>query len=155
MTNSALEIETIAFSITVADIEKSKRFYSEGLDFKLAPQNMFDIPAGSEDAKNMGLPGGAKLTTCFAWRPHMRIEISSYTLPKPTPGEVKPPNRTGMNALHFATTDVKALTAKLLAAGGTLIQEWGTERAVIADPDGIRINCAAVPLQVIRGIFGG
>ena len=154
MASSVPEIETIAFSITVSDFDRSRRFYGEGLGFKLGPQQTTEFAAGSEDAKDMNLPGGVKLSSCFAWRAQMRLEILSYTQPAPVAGDVKPPNQTGMNALHFATTDVKGLVDRLVSLGGTVVKAWGVQRAIVADPDGVRINFAAVPFAVVRGIFG-
>ena len=154
MANSASnDIETISVSIAVSNLERSKRFYSEGLGFDIGVQQSFDIPAGSEDAKNMGLPGGAKLSSCFASREHMRIEMIGFTEPQPYAGDVKPPNRTGLTALHFRVTDAQATATRLVALGGTLIQQWGAVRCVVADPDGVRINCAAIPAEAIKAVF--
>ena len=154
MASSIPEIEPVAFSITVSDMERSRRFYSEGLGFKLSPPQTAEFAAGSEDAKDLNLPSGAKLSSCFAWRAHMRLEILCYTQPAPVAGDVKAPNRTGMNQLHFATTDVKGLVDRLVSLGGTVVEAWGVQRAIVADPDGVRINFAAVPFAVVRGIFG-
>ncbi len=134
------------FSPIVADLDRAIAFYREGLGLEVmgtpttgdtnAPiRNMFGVPDARlrwTVARQAGLRGGVEI-----------VEIT--TIPR-TP-RLRRPNDPGAVTLVAIVRDIGAVSARLLAHGGTVVTKsgravtlpmrGGTARAVtIADPDG-------------------
>lgn len=155
MTNAQIELETISTSLTVSDMDRALRFYCEGLGYKKGAEQKHEFDPNSEAAKALDITS-AITRVCFVSRPHSRLEIISYERPKTALKLVqKPPAQPGLNALHYRTPNVKALAARLVELGGTIVQSFGDERCIVADPDGMRIQFAAVPAEAIQAVFAG
>lgn len=131
--------------LCVTDLDRSYRFYVEGLGFE--PFARFEITRGIAE---VDLP--VDLTSCFIQKDGLRIELLHYR----SPGAIGHPstrrNHLGLTHLSFTTDDVDAAAAALVEYGGTIIE--GTRSGqddpssvqiiFVADPDGTRVELMRV-----------
>jgi catechol 2,3-dioxygenase-like lactoylglutathione lyase family enzyme len=139
---------TVTFShlgICVSDLERSVRFYTEGLGFERAERH--DI--GQDFATLMGLEA-VSLTSQFIRRDQTAIELLFFAEPTPF-GErtARQINQLGLTHLSFRVRDVLAVAATLAGLGGTVLDttrttlDFGGAPLVFlycTDPDGVRIE---------------
>jgi len=136
------------YSHCVADIERSRRFYTEVLGFEVVAQFDFD---DADTARVMGVPG-ARFTGVFMKRDGMRIEIIAFTNPPPDrSARRRRSNEIGHSHLSFYVTDLDATLRELRTQGVTVEDETravlvnGIECCVIRDPDGFPIEIVQTP----------
>jgi catechol 2,3-dioxygenase-like lactoylglutathione lyase family enzyme len=133
------------FGICVSDLERSVRFYTEGLGFARAETH--DI--GDEFARLMGLESVA-LTSQFLRKETTAIELLAFAEPSPF-GERFPRqiNQLGLTHLSFRVSDVGEVAQLLVSLGGSIIEatlttmdfaESSLEFLYCTDPDGVRIE---------------
>ena len=133
------------FGICVSDVERSVRFYCEGLGFERAES----VPVGPEYSPLVELPD-ISVTAQFLRRGPTTVELLCFEHPAPVGSrERRPVNQFGLTHLAFNVHDVDATAARLAGLGGSLI---GTSRVTIdalgnrieliqlTDPDGVRIE---------------
>ncbi len=144
MRNAAL----LHYSHCVADIERSRRFYSDVLGFETVFEIDFDDPA---TAKVMGL-ASCKFKGIFMKRDGMRIELIGFTDPPPERARRKrASNEIGHSHLSFYVLSLDGTLAELRAKGveieAATRQELpsGIECCVVRDPDGFAIEIVQVP----------
>jgi catechol 2,3-dioxygenase-like lactoylglutathione lyase family enzyme len=133
---------TITFQsavIFVQDIAASRRFYGELLDQKVA----LDFGPSVE------LEGGLAL-----WQ----IDHAFQTVYDRAPHSTERPG--GQNVeLHFETTDVEAISARLSQAGVEFVhpvreQPWGTRVFRVCDPDGHIVKVGEPMSAVVTRLLG-
>ncbi|NUU23463.1 MAG: VOC family protein [Streptomycetaceae bacterium] len=138
-------IATSHFGICVSDLERSLRFYCDGLGF----EHVVAFPIGSEYGKGLEVPGEVALTSQFIRKGGMTIELLHFTSPGSdgTPSERR--NRIGLTHIAFVSDDVQATAKHLVECGATLLPDTHTvvsspegdnELVFLADPDGVRIE---------------
>lgn len=131
--------------ICVSDLDRSLRFYCDGLGFEKAES----YPIGSEFGAALEVPGDLQLTSQFIRRDGLAIELLFYA----SPGAIGEPsshrNQLGITHLSFIVDDVDASAAVLVAAGGTVLDDTRTDLGIqilfLADPDGTRIELMTAP----------
>jgi catechol 2,3-dioxygenase-like lactoylglutathione lyase family enzyme len=135
--------------LCVADLERSLRFYVEGLGFR--ERSGLDLE-GEPSATLLELPGVA-LRARWLERDGTRLELLHF----PRPGSVgdarpRPMNALGLTHLSFRVADLSAALARLEALGGRALTHTRVEnhrlgmRAIfLADPDGTRIELIEGP----------
>jgi catechol 2,3-dioxygenase-like lactoylglutathione lyase family enzyme len=133
------------FGICVSDLERSLRFYCDGLGFEKAESH----PIGSEFAALMDLPDVA-VTSQFIRRGPTAIELLAFTLPEPVgSNERRPVHQLGLTHLSFRVRDVAGVAARLVELGGTIVDSSRTtidlggtalEFVYCTDPDGVRVE---------------
>ena len=97
--------------ICVADLERSIRFYCDGLGFKAAGELTVE---GEPTATMLDLPSDMRLDAVYLDREGFRIELLSYPRPGTT-GEAKarPMNQLGLTHFAFRVDDLDAMLAHL------------------------------------------
>lgn len=131
--------------ICVSDLDRSLRFYCDGLGFEKA--ETYQI--GSEFGAGLEVPGDLDLTSQFIRRDGVAIELLYYASPgfEGTPSSQR--NQLGITHLSFIVDDVDESAAKLVAAGGTILDNTrvnvGIQILFLADPDGTRIELMTAP----------
>jgi catechol 2,3-dioxygenase-like lactoylglutathione lyase family enzyme len=133
--------------LCVADLDRSLRFYCEGLGFE---------PAGSFELDDTALPGlerGLELaspvamTSTFIELGTMKIELLSYRSPQPHGAPSVDRAQLGFTHLSFYVDDVDVAATRLVTFGGTLLESTrasvGVEIVFLADPDGARVELMA------------
>jgi lactoylglutathione lyase len=141
--------------ICVSDLQRSLRFYCEGLGF--TPAGSHEV--GTEFARLMELDDpaaeGLALDSRFIERDGVRIELLGFRSPSAEgDGGRRPMNALGLTHLCVRVEDVDEVASTLEALGGTVVS---TTRTVIdlgvepldfvycTDPDGVRIELMRLP----------
>ncbi len=134
--------------ICVADLERSLRFYGEGLGF--AEVGALDL-AGEPSATLLELPG-VELRARYLERDGARIELLHFPRPGATGGGTRPMNALGLTHLSFRVADLDGTLRRLLALGGRPLShtrvenpDLGMQAVFLTDPDGTRIELVAGP----------
>jgi catechol 2,3-dioxygenase-like lactoylglutathione lyase family enzyme len=133
------------FGICVSDVERSLRFYCDGLGFEKAESH----PIGSEFAALMDLPDVA-VTSQFIRRGQTAIELLAFTVPEPVGSrERRPVHQVGLTHLSFRVRDLPGVAARLVELGGAIVDSSRTtidlggtalEFVYCTDPDGVRVE---------------
>jgi catechol 2,3-dioxygenase-like lactoylglutathione lyase family enzyme len=153
MTTSTAPI--LAFShvgICVSDLERSLRFYCEGLGFELVESHT----VGTEFGKLMEVEGSIVLQSRFVARDGMRIELLRFDQPGyDGPAARRPMNQLGLTHLSVRVRDVDAAAAAVRQLGGSVFDHTRTKLSnpngssmdfvYCTDPDGIRLELMRLP----------
>jgi lactoylglutathione lyase len=148
MTAEAEPTESATFShfgICVTDLERSLRFYCEGLGFEKAESHVID----REFAQLMDFED-VSVTSQFIRRGGTAIELLAFSDPTPFGERTRRAvNQLGLTHLSFRVRDLPAVAARLVELGGaavessrTVIDFGGTplEFLYCTDPDGVRVE---------------
>jgi lactoylglutathione lyase len=134
--------------ICVSDLDRSVRFYCEGLGFTLAESHT----VGNEFGQLMEVEGEVVLQSQFIRKDAMSIELLHFHSPgQDREGERRPVNRVGLTHLSIRVDDVDDLATTIFALGGVVLQHTRTTLAAdldflyCTDPDGTRIELMRLP----------
>lgn len=132
--------------ICVSDLERSLRFYCDGLGFERAESHAI----GNEFAAALEVPPDVVLTSQFIRREGLAVELLHYTSPQATGEPSRSRRQLGITHLSFVVPDVDAAIALLVGCGGTVLPETrtkgeGIDLVFLADPDGVRIELMRLP----------
>ena len=140
--------------ICVSKLERSMRFYGEGLGFSTGVR----VEMGSELSHFVGVPKPMTMIAQFMTLGGLNIELLGFPSPGTVPRDAIPRamHRVGMTHLSFYVYDPDATAQQLTALGGRLHEETrvvmekfaGSDVSVNAvfcsDPDGTRIELMCV-----------
>jgi catechol 2,3-dioxygenase-like lactoylglutathione lyase family enzyme len=136
--------------ICVSDLERSLRFYCEGLGFEQVAAHQ----VGEEFSALMELDG-VRLESRMLSRDGVTIELLGYESPGPTgDGRRRPMNLLGLTHLSVRVDDVDDTAATIEALGGTVVTTTRTsidlpgaslDFLYCTDPDGMRIELMDLP----------
>ena len=141
MGDGAAVLSLSHFGVCVTNLERSLRFYCDGLGFEKAEG--YDV--GNEFAASLEVAGDVKLRSQFIRRKDIAIELMEYA----SPGVIGEPsqrrNQLGLTHLSFYCDDIDAWVARLVECGGTVIESTravnpGIALIFCADPDGTRVE---------------
>jgi len=127
--------------LCVSDVERSRRFYCEGLGFERAEAHDID----NTFARALEVEGEVRLTSQFIRKEGMAIELLGYASPGVHGEPSHSRNQLGLTHLSFYVTDVDAAAAQLVDLGAKILEDTRTalgdfELLFLADPDGVRIE---------------
>jgi lactoylglutathione lyase len=130
--------------LCVTDLDRSLRFYCEGLGFEAAERYELD----SKEAVGLDLalevPGHVQVVSQFIRSGGMAIELLGYTTPSPHGRPSASRSQLGLTHLSFYVDDRDAAAAHLVSLGGTVLEETRTSPGIdlvfLEDPDGNRIE---------------
>jgi catechol 2,3-dioxygenase-like lactoylglutathione lyase family enzyme len=135
--------------VCVRDLERSIRFYRDGLGFKEA--GTLEI-AGEPTATMVGIPD-LELNAVYLEREGFRIELLYY--PKQGtvgPADARPMNQPGLTHFAIRVTDLDAVIEKLVSLGGRVLEgtrisnpAFKADLLYVTDPDGTRLELVEVP----------
>jgi catechol 2,3-dioxygenase-like lactoylglutathione lyase family enzyme len=144
---------TLSFShlgICVSDLERSVRFYTEGLGFEPVASHQ----VGPEFGPLMEVDG-VQLESRMLARDGVTIELLGYESPGVTgDGSRRPMNQVGLTHLSLRVDDVDGLAATIEDLGGTVVTATRTtfdlpgarlDFLYCTDPDGVRIELMDLP----------
>jgi len=110
--------------IEVTDLDRSIRFYQEGLGMQVAGRGL--VAATGGETATLHTPGSEQM-----------LELNWYPSSKYTPGSE-------LDHLAFEVADVEAAASRLVELGGRVVREVEHEPdydlAYVTDPDGIWIE---------------
>lgn len=141
--------------ICVADVERSTRFYCEGLGFEAAEK----LPSrgGADFAAFLEVDSDPELISAFLRNGATTLELLHYTRPAPTGEPSTSRGRIGLTHMAFHVPDSELAAKRLVELGGTRLAHadlmFGEDEVVtvgggpmsnhcifMADPDGVRIE---------------
>ena len=136
--------------ICVSDLDRSLRFYCEGLGFEQTASHQVGADFGAlmeiEDVD---------LQSRMLSRDGITIELLSFTSPGQTgDGARRPMNQLGLTHLSLRVDDVDEVASRIEALGGTVVPATRTTFELPAakldflyctDPDGVRIELMELP----------
>ena len=137
-------IDASHIGLCVSDLERSMRFYVDGLGFQ--PGTRFDLDdtlmPGLANALEVASP--VKVVSQFIQKDGMAIELLAYETPEAGGIPSTTRGHVGFTHLSFYVDDVDASAQSLVALGGTVLPETrvsvGVEIVFLADPDGARVE---------------
>jgi catechol 2,3-dioxygenase-like lactoylglutathione lyase family enzyme len=131
--------------ICVSDLERSLRFYCEGLGFEKTATH----PVGKEFAPAVEVADPC-LVAQFIERDGVSIELLCFSSPRPEGVPSTRRNRLGLTHVALRVDAVDDVLRHLERCGGTLLPETRMsirrpdgridEFAIVADPDGTRVE---------------
>lgn len=135
--------------ICVADLERSLRFYRDGLGFRYRAE----IRVQGEPSDTLLRLRGVDLHAVYLERDGTRIELLHYAAPSPIgSGEPRAMNARGLTHLSLRVDDLDATVAALRAAGATVldasridIPAAAAAAVFLCDPDGTLIELVQAP----------
>ena len=140
--------------ICVRDLERSIRFYRDGLGFKEA--GGLEV-VGEPTATMLGLPE-LELHAVYLERDGLRIELLHYPIPG-TVGEAtaRPMNQPGLTHFAVRVSDLVGVLEELVALGGHVLEgtrvynaDYDCHLVYATDPDGTRLELAQTPKDPTR-----
>jgi catechol 2,3-dioxygenase-like lactoylglutathione lyase family enzyme len=130
--------------ICVSDLERSLRFYCEGLGFE--PGDRFDLDStqlpGLERA--LEVRTDVVLASQMIARDGVRIELLQFREPGVVGSPSSRRNQLGLTHLCFYVDNVDTAAERMLDFGAVVLDETrsspGTDIVFLMDPDGVRIE---------------
>jgi catechol 2,3-dioxygenase-like lactoylglutathione lyase family enzyme len=144
MANTAVDYRPSHFGICVTDLDRSMRFYCDGLGFEAAERyDLKDTPESGLD-RSLEVDSPVELVSQFMRHGAMGVELLYYRSP-PTFGKASASRgQVGITHLSFYVDDVDAAVTRLVEYGGTLLPDTranpGVDLVFVADPDGVRVE---------------
>ena len=148
-----MEIKAVGhIGICVSDLEKSLRFWCDGLGFDVLREWRF---RGSAWSRILELDGDIDLHSRLIRRDHVTLELMWYgKLGHLGSGQKRPMNALGLTHLAIWVDDVDAVASRILEHGGEVLENTRTSFnyphmqgswLVCTDPDGIRVELVHYP----------
>jgi catechol 2,3-dioxygenase-like lactoylglutathione lyase family enzyme len=137
--------------LCVADMQRSLRFYCDGLGF--TPAEGYDLDdgmlAGIDRALEVGRP--VKLRSQMITNGELKIELLHFADPVATGAPSSSRGQIGFTHLSFFVDDVDTVALHLATLGGEVLAttraQLGYEVVFVADPDGTRVELMAPPAK--------
>jgi len=120
----------------VTDLERSRRFYVEVLDF--VPWREIN-PTDEMSAKLLGLSAPLGMTACYLERDGLVLELLHFAGEggRPLPARERPMNEPGLTHISVSVDDVAATCVRVREYGGEVLDDTDIEAAIfVRDPDG-------------------
>lgn len=142
-------MRTSHLGLCVTDLDRSLRFWCDGLGFERAERYDLDseVMAGLDRALEVG--ERTQVTSQFIRSGSLAIELLAYRAPAVSGRPSSSRATIGFTHLAFHVDDLAAAVARLEACGGTVVegtaQHLGIEVVFVADPDGVRVELLQVP----------
>jgi catechol 2,3-dioxygenase-like lactoylglutathione lyase family enzyme len=132
------------FGICVSDLDRSLRFYCEGLGFEAAEGYDLDSEAAAGLDRALEIEVPVKIRSQFISNGEMRIELIGFREPAVVGEPSTRRNQLGITHLSFWVDDVDAAADRLVGFGATILPDTranpGVELVFLTDPDGTRVE---------------
>ena len=130
--------------ICVSDLERSLRFYCDGLGFELAERYDLDSEQLAGLDRSLAVSGPLTLVSQMITSGPMKVELLHYPgrTPEGTPSTSR--GLLGLTHLSFNVDQVDTAAARLVEHGGTILEHTRSDAGIVllflTDPDGTRIE---------------
>jgi glyoxylase I family protein len=139
--------QTSHIGLCVTDLERSLRFYCDGLGFEKVLSYELDDTMMPGLGQGLEVASPVALTSQFIQLDGLKIELLEYRSPAPSGEPSSSRGTIGLTHLSFYVDDVDVAAARLVQCGGTIIQSTrvtlGIEIVFLGDPDGARVELMA------------
>lgn len=135
--------------LCVSDLERSLRFYTEGLGFELAEG--WDIPSKMAPLAEVEPPMACRSQMIV--KGSARLELLGWTKPEVEGAALERRNQIGFTHLSMFVDDIRSVADRLVELGGTELTHTqlhipmpsGSQDVLfLADPDGVRVELVQV-----------
>jgi catechol 2,3-dioxygenase-like lactoylglutathione lyase family enzyme len=132
--------------LCVSDLDRSLRFYTEGLGFTVGHR----VDGDDSWAALAEIDPPVQMTAQFIEKDGARVELLAYAKPGTQGAPARARNQLGLTHLAFHVDDLEAVAARLVALGAEVIESTrttlpGFSLLVLQDPDGNRIELLTGP----------
>jgi catechol 2,3-dioxygenase-like lactoylglutathione lyase family enzyme len=130
--------------ICVSDIDRSLRFYCDGLGFERAERYDLDDTAMPGLDRSLEMESGIKVISQMIQHGPMKVELLAYPgrAPKGAPSASR--GLLGLTHLSFNVEKVDSAAKRLVEHGGTILDQTRSEAGIVllflTDPDGTRVE---------------
>lgn len=137
--------------LCVTDLERSMRFWCDGLGFTAGERYELDSETmvGLDQALEVG--ERTRVTSQFIRSGPVTIELLAFASPASSGRPSSSRGTVGFTHLAFLVDDLAAAVAQLVACGGTVVpgtsQHLGLDVVFVADPDGVRVELLQWPSE--------
>jgi glyoxylase I family protein len=132
------------FGICVSDLERSLRFYCEGLGFELAERYDLDSEQMPGIDRSLEVAGPVKLISQMIVSGGMKIELLAYPGHPVAGSPSTSRGHLGLTHVSFNVDKVDSAAKRLEEFGGTILPDTRSETGIVlqflTDPDGTRIE---------------
>lgn len=140
-----ISAQTSHIGLCVTDLQRSLRFYCEGLGFEKVLTYDLDDTMLPGLGSGLEVSSPVSVTSQFIELGGLKIELPGYTSPTPTGSPSSSRGTVGLTHMSFYVDDVDAAAAaRLVECGGTIIESTrvslGIEIVFLSDPDGARVE---------------
>jgi lactoylglutathione lyase len=120
--------------ICVTDLERSKTFYEQVLQFRY----WWELEAPDEGTSQLlQIPAPVGLKAVYLVRDGLVLELLYYSEATAKPFRERVMNEPGLTHLSFSVGDIPAVVEKVVPNGGQVMEESDMKAAIIIrDPDG-------------------
>jgi lactoylglutathione lyase len=137
------------FGICVRDLDRSIRFFCEGLGFEPAEGFELDSTTAEGLERSLEVPGPVRIVSQFIQNDTMKIELLHFLEPGVGGSPSATRNQVGLTHLSFYVDDLDVATKRLVDCGATVVEGTraspGIDLLFLADPDGVRVELMAIP----------
>ncbi len=145
------EIRPSHVGVCVSDLDRSLRFWVDGLGFEAGERYDLESTLLPELHLALEVDGPVAVTSQFVRHGSTAVELLAFAEPAPTGRPSASRGLLGLTHLAFHVEDLAGAIEHLVRHGGTLIEstrvDVGTNVAFLEDPDGVRIELMEVPLE--------
>jgi lactoylglutathione lyase len=131
------------FGLCVTDLQRSLRFYCDGLGFETDSE----LLVGDEFRNALEVEGEADLDAVYLRKGPMTVELLAYRSPIPFGRPSASRGQRGLTHMAFYAEDLDEAVAHLVACGGHAVEATRTRSEAMAvqlmfveDPDGVRVE---------------
>lgn len=133
------------FGHCVTDLDRSVRFYCEGLGFR--EKHRTAVP-DSPTARLLRIDPPVGLTAVYLEKDGTVLELLAFDRPGNPPARARPLNEPGLTHMSFCVADVAAARAEVERLGGEVLADTDLGAALfVRDPDGQLIELLAMELR--------
>ena len=137
--------------LCVTDLERSRRFYEDVLDF------VFDRelrPPDGPTSELLSLEPPLNVTAVYLTRGSFVLELMHFDRPGGPPARVRPFDEPGLTHISLSVEDLEGVLAKIADYGGTVIDDSNIGSGVfVRDPDGQLVEL--LPMEYRRRLEAG
>jgi lactoylglutathione lyase len=137
------------FGICVRDLDRSIRFFCEGLGFEQAEGFELDSTTALGLERSLEVAGPVRIVSQFIQNDTMKIELLHFVEPGVGGSPSATRNQVGLTHLSFYVDDLDVATKHLVDCGATVVEGTraspGIDLLFLADPDGVRVELMAIP----------
>jgi catechol 2,3-dioxygenase-like lactoylglutathione lyase family enzyme len=143
------ELRPSHVGVCVTDLDRSLRFWVDGLGFEAGERYELDTRLVPELHHALEVDGPVALVSQFVRLGAMAVELLAFSDPPPTGLPSATRRQLGLTHLAFHVADLGEAIAHVVRHGGTLVEstrvDVGTEVAFLEDPDGVRVELMQRP----------